>query len=249
MKRWEVLLITVCFSLSALAEKTNEIVVLTPKKDSTFRANKQLNNNGGNQKLYIAKVSYVRTLISFDLKEIIPTNKIEKAELRIHLLNKTGKKPVSFTIQPMVQTTNNIAWGEGTGNLGVGGQKSRLGDANFIFSSSRDKKWESAEGKTVINLLDKSLWLSPITTFSNFEWKENEWLTVSLNAKNIESIRKSKLKIITFGLWGTSGDQYYFLSAKESSSPPQLRLVLKPNKEIKKEEQKKKNPKTTKTGK
>jgi len=237
MKKWEVLFVTACLSLSVLAEKTNEVVVLTPKKDSAFRSNEILNNNGGNSKLYIAGVSYIRTIISFDLKKITQTNKIEKVELRIHLLNKTGKKPVSFVIKPMVRTKNNIKWGEGTGNLGVQGQKSRLGDANFIFSSSRDKKWESAEGKTVKTILDRNLWLPAVATFSKFEWKENTWLTVPLNKEWIESIRKSKLKTVTFGLWGTSGDQYYFLSAKESSSPPQLRITFKPDKKKKKKPQ------------
>jgi len=242
MKKWELILMASCFSLSVLAETTNKTVVLIAKKDTCTRANKQLNNNGANEKLCIASVPYFRVLIAIDLGEISTTNKLEKAELRIRLAS-TSSKPVSFVVAPMVQTTNNNAWGEGAGNLGVQGQKARLGDANFVFSSARDKPWELADGKNASRLSDPALWSAPIATFNNYNWTKDEWLIISLDTKWIESITKSDMKIITFGIWGTSGNGYYFLSAKESASPPELRLIFEKDKE------KKKSPTPSKTGK
>jgi len=230
MKKWEVILMASCFSLSVLAETTNKTVVLIAKKDTCARANKQLNNNGGNEKLCFASVPYLRILVAFDLKEISTTNKLEKAEFRIRLAS-TSSKSVSFVVASMVQTTNNNAWGEGIGSLGVQGQKARLGDANFVFSSARDKPWELADGKNASRLSDPALWSAPIATFNDYNWKKDEWLTISLDTKWIESIKKSDMKIITFGIWGTSGDGYYFLASKESSSPPELRLIFEKDKE------------------
>jgi len=233
MKKWEVLLVAGCFSLSTWAETTNKMVTLTASKDNTVRSNEILNNNGGNPKLYIVGVPYIRTIIAFDLKQLVPTNKIEQATILLHFEN-TNDKLVSFVVAPMVQTTNNNAWGEGVGNLGVQGQKANTKESTFIFSAAHNTPWESSNGKTVSTITDASLWQTPVATFKNSSWKKDDVLRITLDPKWLESIRNSNMKTITFGLWGSSGDGYYFLSSRESNFPPKLQLTLEKDKEVKK---------------
>ena len=221
MRKICIIVFTGYMAISALAENTTS--VLKPSKDNFARSNYQIRNNGGSKNLYIAHAPNLRVLIAFDLSEI--TNKIIRAELRFHQQD-SNPVPINLVVAPMVSTTNNATWGEGRGGLGARGQNARLGDSCYAFSSYRDIPWESASGKKLKNLAASGLWKSPIATLNGIEWKE-EWIHVAIsNADWLETIRKSDTPIMTFGIWGTSGNGLYSIASKESQWAPELHLVL-----------------------
>jgi hypothetical protein len=222
MRRMGIAVFAGCMAASAFAEDAP--LLLKPSKDNFARSNYQIRNNGGSENLYIAHAPNLRVLIAFDLSEV--TNEIVQAEFRFRQ-QESNPKPLSIVVAPMVATTNNAAWGEGSGNLGARGQNARLGDSCYAFSAYRDVPWESASGKKLKNLAASSLWKSPVATLGGIEWKQ-EWVDVAIdNAAWLEQIRKSDTPTVTFGIWGTSGNGLYSIASKESQWPPELHLVLK----------------------
>jgi hypothetical protein len=222
MKRICIIVFAGCVAIGAFAEDTP--LVLKPSKDNFARSNYQIRNNGGSENLYIAHAPNLRVLISFDLSEI--TNKIMQAELRFRQ-QEENPEPLSIVVAPMVFTTNNAAWGEGRGNLGARGQNARLGDSCYAFSAYRDIPWESASGKKLKNIATSSLWKSPVATLNGIEWKK-EWVNIAIGSAGwLETIRKSDTPVVTFGIWGTSGNGLYSIASKESQWPAELHLVLK----------------------
>jgi len=222
MRRICIAIFAGCVAAGASAKDTP--LVLKASKDNFARSNYQIRNNGGSENLYIAHAPNLRVLIAFDLSEV--TNEIVRAEFRFHQQD-SNPAPVNVVVAPMVSTTNNAAWGEGRGSLGARGQNARLGDSCYAFSAYRDIQWESASGKKLQNLATSSLWKSPVATLGGIEWKD-EWVKVALNnATLLEKARNSKTPVVTFGIWGTSGNGLYSIGSKESKWPPELHLVLK----------------------
>jgi hypothetical protein len=197
--------------------------MLIPQKDNFSRTNKQIRNSGANELLYLAPSKMVIAYIAFDLSSV--SNKILHAELRIHQAS-TQEPPLSFSVFPMANTTNNANWGEGKGSLGAGGQNARIGESCYARSAYRDVKWESASGTPLLNLGTSRLWQPAVANLKEVEWKE-EWISIPLsNEKLLEEIRGSKIPQITFGFWGSSGKGLYPIHSRESSFPPELHLVL-----------------------
>lgn len=216
--------------LFALCEGTPaEEVVLTAAKDSFLRSNKQIGNSGGSEHLIVAPVPNIRTLIGFDLSGI--TNLIEKAELRVRMKT-TMPQPMSLMVAPLVPTANNRAWGEGHGNLGVLGQNSRVGDASYLRSAAPDIAWESADEKPAKCLISAGVWKAPVVVNKALTWTDGEWFVVPIgDVSCLKTETMTEDKIVTFGLWGTSGNGVYFMHSKESSDAPQLVLTLKDDSE------------------
>jgi len=211
-----------CVAAVAFAEDAP--LVLKASKDNFARSNYQIRNSGGSANLYIAHAPNIRALIAFDLSEV--TNEIIRAEFRFHQQD-SNPTAISVVVAPMVASTNNTAWGEGRGNLGARGQNARPGDSCYAFSAYRDAPWESASGRALQNLAAPGLWKPPVATLDGIEWK-GDWINVALNnAAWLEKARKSETPVVTFGIWGISGNGLYAIGSKESQWPAELRLVLK----------------------
>ena len=223
MRRMLVAVLAGCVAVGAFAKQETKELVLKPAKDTFLRSNYQIRSSGGSPSLYIAnRPRMLRVLIAFDLSEV--TNKILKAELRFHQQD-SNAQPITLVVAPMVATERNAAWGEGRGNLGVRGQNSQPGDACYLRSAYPDTPWESASGTPLKTVADSALWESPIATLRRLRW-EQQWVTIPLSASDLEKARKSKIKIVTFGFWGTAGNGYYAIGSKESGYPAELRLTV-----------------------
>lgn len=202
-----------------------EPLELTASKDTFGRSNERNRNSGGNEHLLIAHAPSVRSLVAFDLSGV--TNVIRGAELRFRP-HKSSASSVSIVVASMVNTPNNAAWGEGRGNLGVQGENSQTGEASYSFSAFRDVPWESARGVPVVNLADSTLWNTPFTQLKGVTWEEDVWIRIPIqDVEMLEKSRNSKTQSITFGVWGSAGSGFYFMSSRNSPWPPQLVLDLK----------------------
>jgi len=200
------------------------LLVLSASKDNFGRSNKRNRNNGANELLAIAHAPNIRTIIAFDLSSV--TNEIVGAELRFRQHNAMDEK-TSLIVAPMVNTTNNVAWGEGVGNLGAGGQNARPGESCYAYSAFRDVPWESATGEPLPWLNDARLWLAPVATLNGLKWEADRWIRVPIkDIALLEKIRNSETPMITLGLWGTAGNGLYFISSKNSQWSPELQLTL-----------------------
>ncbi len=202
-----------------------ELVVLEASKDTYGRRNKRNNNNGANQQLLVASFPSMRALISFDLSGI--TNEIVSAEFRFRQ-EKTSPKKINLVIAPMVHTKSNALWTEGVGNLGIKGSIAQLGESTYGYSAFRTMPWESASGDLLSGFDNSSLWLKPIATINGVNWTSETWTEAPIKNVNVlENIRASEVKTVTFGVWGTSGYGYYYISSKESAWAPELHLTVK----------------------
>ncbi len=201
-----------------------ESLVLEASKDTFGRSNNRNRNSGAAEALFVAHVPNIKTLIAFDLSTV--TNKILQAEFRFRQHN-SMPEGIDLVVVPMVNTTNNAAWGEGQGNLGTKGQNSRPGEASYAFSAFLDVPWESAAGGTLENLADSRLWKPPVATLGGLEWKKGTWVSIPIgDVALLEKIRKSTTPTITFGLWGRAGDGLYSISSNNTEWPAELRLEL-----------------------
>lgn len=221
MKReFFVLLFGVVFCLSATAEP----LVLTAAKDSFGRSNERSCNSGASSVLYLSESSNIRTLIAFDLSEI--TNKIESAVFRFQQQS-SSDDPLVLTVAPMVQTKRNAAWKEGRGALGAKGQNASEGESCYGWSAFPDTPWEYDVDKTVVDLADKRLWKQPLISAKKTAWVADEWVEITVSdLALLEAIRESDNPVLTLGLWGTAGREYYAIHSKESGKAPELVLTL-----------------------
>ena len=200
-------------------------LVLSASKDNFGRSNKRNRNSGASETLIIAHNPNIRTIIAFDLSSV--TNEIVGAEFRFRQHNAMDKA-INLVVAPMLNTTHNVAWGEGSGNLGTGGQNAQPGESCYAYSAFRDVPWESATGEPLPWLGDSRLWSAPVATLNGLVWTEDRWVLIPIkDVALLEKMRKSKTPSITFGLWGTAGDGLYFISSKNSSWAPELHLTLK----------------------
>jgi len=204
-----------------------EPLVLSATKDNFGRSNKRTRNSGASEALVIAHAPNIRTIIAFDLSSV--TNEIIGAELRFRQHNDAPQK-TTLIVAPMVNTTNNAAWMEGSGNLGTGGQNAKLGESCYAYSAFREIPWESANGRPLVNLGDAELWGSPVAAVNGFRWEAERWVRIPIkDAALLEKTRTSTSPMMTFGLWGKAGDGFYFISSNNSPWPPKLYLTLKEN--------------------
>jgi hypothetical protein len=212
-------------SLAMVSLGANESMTLKAAKDNYARSNKQIRNNGASTTLGIAAAAHIRTLIAFDLSSI--TNQVLSAELQFRPAASVSEK-IDFTVAPMVNTTNNTAWGEGKGFLGTSGQNAQKGESCYIRSAFRDTPWESATGKPLTNLSDPKLWGTPIAQLTQQYWEEGKWITIPIrDLALLKKIQTSTTPIFTLGIWGTEGNGLYFINSKESQWAPILKLTLK----------------------
>lgn len=209
---------------ATIAFAESKTIRLDAVKDMFGRSNERNLNNGASPNLLVAHSPGITSIVSFDLSSI--TNEIMEAEFQIRMHN-TVQHPIKLVVAPMLHTTNNTMWAEGSGVLGVRGRNAREGEATFAWRSFRDMPWETSAGESKTGLMDKKLWLPPIAQLDGLNWAENTWITVSVKDMSLlEVIRNSEAPVITFGLWGTSGNGTYLLSAKESGLGPRLFLTM-----------------------
>lgn len=226
MKRIFTVFLLGCVAVTAFGEK--EPLVLSAAKDNFGRSNKRNRNNGASETLAIAHAPNIRTIIAFDFSSV--TNEIIGAELRFRQHNDAPQK-TTMVVVPMVNTANNAAWGEGSGNLGTGGQNAQPGESCYAYSAFREVPWESASGKALANLSDPELWGNPIAAVNGFKWEATRWVRIPIkDAALLEKTRISETPTITLGLWGKAGNGFYFINSKNSQWPPELHLTLKENK-------------------
>lgn len=207
-----------------------EELVLDAAKDNFFRANNKSRNNGASPQLLLLQTPISRAVISFDLSSV--TNEIESAEFQFRQGNTfRDRDALSFTVAPMVSTSNNAAWVEGQGNVALKGNPAKVGDSTFLKSSFSVNSWESAPGRDVFSLADDKLWETPVARMKDVVWTEGNWVKIPINGAQLEKVRKADLKMLTLGIWGTSGKGFYYISSKESGHAPKLVLQLKEEKE------------------
>jgi hypothetical protein len=227
-----------CSTVLSEEEKTeNPVLELEASKDTFMRSNKKHRNNGASPQLFLMQTPMARAIISFDLSGV--TNEVLSAEFQICQDNTVSEhKRLDLIICPMVQTDNNAAWGEGQGNLAIGGHPAQIGEATFVHSAFNTIKWESADGNALAFVTDSKLWKSSAADLKNVAWKEGNWIKAPINTTLVEDIRTSKTQQLTLGIWGTGGGrEFYYLRSKESGDAPKLVLELKPE-EKEDEEQK-----------
>lgn len=213
------------FLFSLAGSVSAKSLELQASKDTFGRSNERNRNNGGNAVLAVSSASNIRTIIAFDLGGV--TNEIIGAELRFRQHN-TVEKPISLVVVPMAHTTNNAAWGEGAGNVGMKGRLAAAGDACYSYSAFNATAWESPKGVPVADLGDGLLWGAPIATLNPLPWEEGRMVNIAVDhAALLEEARKSATPVFTFGMWGTSGNGIYLISSRSSSWPPVLVLSLK----------------------
>lgn len=226
MKRIFTVFLLGCVAATSFGEV--EPLVLSAAKDNFGRSNKRNRNNGASETLAVAHAPNVRSLIAFDLSSV--TNEIVGAELRFRQHNDAAQK-TTLIVAPMVNTTNNAAWGEGSGNLGTSGQNAKPGESCYAYSAFREMPWESATGQPLVNLGDPGLWGSPVAGLNGFRWEAERWVRIPIkDAALLEKTRNSESPMLTFGLWGKAGDGFYLISSKNSQWAPKLYLTLKENK-------------------
>ncbi len=197
---------------------------LKAAKDTFGRSNQRIRNNGAAPHLLVAHAPSVRSLIAFDLSTV--TNRIGSASLRIRMANAV-ERPVSLVLAPMVRTSANDVWGEGSGNLGMQGRNALVGEATYARSAYPGTQWQASDGTVLDDLGDGRLWLAPVARIDGIEWKEGESVDLEISdVRLLEAIRTSSGPSITFGLWGTSGNGLYAIGSKESGGGPVLHLEL-----------------------
>lgn len=231
MKNWiSVFVLWVAFCCAAGAEE----LTLKATKDSFGRSNERMRNSGSSATLYVAQASNIRALIAFDLSGV--TNKVENAVFRFQQ-KESNETPVTLTVAPMVQTERNAAWKEGRGSLGARGRNALEGESCYSHSVFPKVQWESAPDKPVVDLAAASLWSKALVSAKRMEWKAEQWIEIKISdAKWLEEIRTSEHPIVTFGIWGSSGNGYYTINAKESGKAPELVLTLEEEKEAEESE-------------
>ncbi|MDF7800617.1 hypothetical protein P4C99_14160 [Pontiellaceae bacterium B1224] len=226
MKNFNTIALSVLMSCSfVVADDFN--VELTASKDTFARSTDRNSNSGASEYIMLAPMPGTIGLIAFDLSSI--TNEIISAEVlfRIH---ESSRTPLSLMVSPLVYNEMNPKWIEGTGNLGIRGQNATIGEATFQWRAFRDQPWQDNDGEKVVNLMSSDLWNPPIHTFSSVNWDEGIWLSAPMDDPALlEEIRTNDLPTVTFGIWGTSGNGVYKVSAKESGHPAKLSLTLKEN--------------------
>ena len=206
-------------------------VELNANKDTFGRSNKRNANSGASEFMLLAPGPSIKSLVGFDLSSV--TNEIISAELSFRVLE-DNRIPLSLTVAQMVSHEDNEEWVEGVGNLGVLGQNARVGESTFQWRAFRDQPWKAEDGKELVNLMDSKLWKSPPMKLNKVEWTAGDWVTLPIvDVSMLEELRNSEGKVVTYGIWGTSGNGIYKLNSKESGEP--ARLVLK-TKEAKKGE-------------
>lgn len=220
-----VLIFTVLLGSVSVFAQNSELIELTAAKDNFGRSNKRHNNSGAAPLMIIAAHPGIVSIVSFDLSTV--TNEIETAEFSFRIME-TSMTPVSFTVAPMAHNEQNGKWVEGAGNLGVQGRNARVGESTFQWRKFRDRQWLNAKERPVTNLMDNDLWEPAISKLSSVEWNEGEWITVKINDVSfLEEIRNHEVQMITFGLWGTGGNEVYRINTKESGHPAKLNLTVK----------------------
>ncbi|VGO12956.1 hypothetical protein PDESU_01510 [Pontiella desulfatans] len=223
MKRVFYLLSILAAASTALG--TTNILELEASKDTFGRSNQRNQNNGGSPVLLIAYAPSIRSIVGFDLSGV--TNEIVGAEFHVRMKN-TEPGPVRVVVAPMAQTTNNAAWVEGGGSLGVRGPNARPGEVSFGMRAFRDQPWESAAGVALKGLADSALWEAPIATLENLAWTKDVWIKVPVgNIAWLEKTRASSAPVVTLGLWGTAKDGFFELYSKDGGHAPKLILTLK----------------------
>lgn len=226
LKSSSVLISIVALAVSTVCSVSAEELTLEATKDSFFRANNKSRNNGASPQLLLFETPISRSVISFDFSGV--TNEIESAELQFRQGNTIRDRyALSFTVAPMVSTTNNAAWVEGNGNVALKGNPAKVGESTFLKSSFSKNDWEYAPGRGVFSLADDKLWEQPIAQLKDVVWTEGNWVTIRVDAAQLETVRNSDLPVYTVGIWGTSGKGLYYISSKESGFSPKLVLQLK----------------------
>ncbi len=195
---------------------------LKAAKDNFGRSNKRNNNSGASSTLYIAHADNLRTIVAFDLSVV--TNRILSATFRFHQAA-ANPNDMSLTVSAMAATEQNAAWVEGLGSLGTAGQNARPGESCYSRLAFPDSLWEYDDGKTVTDLGDARLWKKALVTRKKLSWEEDAWVEIPItDLAMLEKARTAGPSMLTFGLWGTSGNGFYALSSKESGSAPELVL-------------------------
>ncbi len=230
MKTRILIFMSMLVGASVFAQETQNME-LTASKDNFARSNHRNKNSGAAPLLLLAQMPSVVSIVAFDLSTV--TNEIQSAEFSFRI-QESSPTPVSLTVAPMVHNVANSAWIEGTGNLGLQGRNAELGEVTFQWRSFRDRAWEDGKGRAAKNLMDPDIWEPALAQLKNVEWVAGQWITIKIdNASFLEDIRKHELQTVTFGLWGTAGDEAYKVDSKESGQPPKLNLTVnKPEKPV-----------------
>jgi hypothetical protein len=179
--------------------------------------------------------STTRGLLEFDLSaaEYEITNAVLKLT---QIQNLTGTWEMS--IYPLVYTSNNYNWYEGTGTaLYATNEESPATNANTAcYLYSRDDalspvQWEDSAGTPMANIAQAAVWNSAIATVSGTDSVAGNQIVFNLDAAELEKMRTNGVERISLGIWGTTSlSGNYILASKDNDDPdyhPVLDLQMK----------------------
>lgn len=223
MKTLSIVFLSAIMAMTAMGEDPTKLE-LTASKDTFGRSAERNRNSGAAPLLLVSPIPGVASLVGFDLSAV--TNEILSAEFSFRI-QENERRPLSFVVSTMVLNEKNGTWVEGRGSSGIRGQVAELDEATYQWRAFRDRAWKNAEGRNVRNLRDEELWTT-LTSQSAVPWEAGKWITIPIeNPAFLEAARNHEVQIVTFGLWGTSGNGVYKIDSKESGYAAKLSLTLK----------------------
>ncbi len=152
--------------------------------------------------------SSTRGLLEFDLSDA--EYEITNAVLRLtQTLDLTGGS-WEMSIYPLVYTTNNYNWYEGTGTVSYTSNSnspaSAVNAACYLYSRddvSSPVQWEGRDGTPANNIVQAAVWNSAIATLSGTNSSAGNQITFNLDVAELETMRTNGVGRISLGIWGT----------------------------------------------
>ncbi|MFA7368329.1 MAG: hypothetical protein WC334_01665 [Kiritimatiellales bacterium] len=198
MKKWIITLVLSVFTTGAQAGASAPNCA----QDTMLRSAADQADLGGATSAYFRQ-SGARVIMEFDLSGIsLP---VTNAVLKIR---QSSNVSGTYNVQafPMVYTTNNYLWIQGTGTSANGSNTSSPADATSAASykyrcnGTTDLPWENSSGTALTNAGTAELWGAQIGQVQGTDWTGGNYSSIILDAATVETYRTTCGKI-TIGLW------------------------------------------------
>lgn len=216
-----------------LTTNANAPVSIRPVKDTTVRSLSTVNqaDMGGADRLLINKAA-IRGILDFDLSTL--TRPVTNAVLKLTQTANLTSGTWTLDAYPMVYTTNNYSWNEGTGSSVTGvtntnAPASATGAACYLYRNAAGSlAWENASGSALTNCGDAALWQTTAGSVTAADSAAGRQIEITLNASAIETFRTNGAGRITLGVWGKDNmaNNYYFASGEHIQTDWRPVLVL-----------------------
>ena len=189
---------------------------------------------GGADTLFVDGDGGIRGILEFDLSGV--EQPITNAALTMtQTADRTGAW--TFDVYPMVYTTNNYSWYEGTGTWIFANNEASPAASNgaacYLYSADdpvTPVQWEDDSGSPLANAKQSALWGASISSVSGSNSVSGQQIIFALDASVLESFRTNGVGRITIGIWGTDDlDGNHFYASKDHATAdwrPKLDLLM-----------------------